>query len=170
MLGAGSLAGNVGPTQNPERTKMNPSQAWRQVVGHEFLARYSTICVCVCVCVCVCKSHRYKFPQKQGWWLIHLCVPHIAGNGLYGIDFKRDLLRPLISHRAKYYSTETVRVNMEHRQMKKARSNSRVSTGLGSRLQIPQNPKTGTLHFSTWGFVFLHRSNTDKIESWSCSS
>ena len=47
----GSLAGNVGPTQNPERTKMNPSQAWRQVVGHEVLARYSTICVCVCVCV-----------------------------------------------------------------------------------------------------------------------
>ena len=61
----GSLAENVGPTQNPERTKMNPSQAWRQVVGHEFLARYSTICVCVCVCVCV-KAIDINFLKSKG--------------------------------------------------------------------------------------------------------
>lgn len=121
------------------------------------------------------KIHGYTFPQKQGQSLIHLCIPHVASSGFYMVGIKRYLLRPLIIHRARLYFIYTLWESpwSLERWIKQGPNSSSHRGIIWSRLQIHKKPKTDTLHFSIWGYLCLHRGNTDKIDpvgGWSCSS
>lgn len=58
------------------------------------------------------KDYGYKFSQKQGQYLVHLCIPHIASSGLYTEGIKGYLLMPLTIHRINHYFTCIIRVSL----------------------------------------------------------